>query len=76
MFAMRVTHDGETSMIVSSFANRTLDLSLPIASSSARLMTDTLTTTRASEVQASQLVLAHRLQLKLAPNTVVSFTTS
>jgi hypothetical protein len=75
IFAATITHHGTTSMIVTSFANHTLDLPIAVAGARKRLTTDTLTTRTTIEVPSSLQVVAHQAQLRLAPNTVVAFKT-
>jgi hypothetical protein len=75
VFAVRIAHDATASMIASSFASHTLDIPISIKGSRKRVITDTLTTTSAVDVRASLPVVAHQVQLELAPNTVVAFST-
>jgi hypothetical protein len=75
VFAATITRHGTSSMIISSFASHTLDLPVKVAGARKSLTTDTLTTRGAIEAPASLRVVAHRAQLRLAPNAVVAFRT-
>jgi hypothetical protein len=75
VFAATITRRRTTSMIVSSFANHTLELPIKIQGSRRRLTTDTLTTRGAVDLPASLPVVAHEARVELAPNTVVAFRT-
>jgi hypothetical protein len=75
VFTATITRHGTASMIVSSFASHPLDLPVTIPGARKSLTTDTLTTRSAIEVPASLRVVAHKAQLRLAPNTVVAFRT-
>jgi hypothetical protein len=75
VFAASVTHGHASSMILTSFANHTLEIPLRIDGSSKRLGTATLTTKSASEIPGTLRVVDHTVLLKLAPNTVVAFRT-
>jgi hypothetical protein len=76
VFAATVTRGATTSIIVSSFARRTVNLPIRIEGSSDRLTTDTLTATSAVDALASLPVVAHEAQLELAPNSIVALTYS
>jgi hypothetical protein len=76
VFAATVTRGATTSVIVSSFASRTVNLPIRIEGSGNRLTTDTLTATSAVDALASLPVVAHEAQLKLAPNSIVALSYS
>ena len=76
VFTATVTRGATTSIIVSSFASHTLDLPIRIEGSRKRLTTDTLTATSAVDARASLPVVAHKAQLKLAPNSIVALSYS
>jgi hypothetical protein len=76
VFTATVTRGARTSIIVSSFASHTLNLPIRIGGSRNRLTTDTLTATSAVDAPASLPVVAHKAQLKLAPNSIVALTYS
>jgi hypothetical protein len=75
IFTVTVTHGARRSVIVSSFASHTLNLPIRIEGSRHRVMTDTLTATSSVDARASLPVVAHEAQLKLAPNSIMAFTT-
>jgi hypothetical protein len=75
IFAATITHGHAQSMILSSFASHTLEIPLRIEGSSQRVGTATLTTKSGSQVPGSLRVVAHTVQLKLAPNSVVALRT-
>jgi hypothetical protein len=76
VFTATVTRGATTSIIVSSFASHTLNLPIRIEGLRKRLTTDTLTPTSAVDARASLPVVAHKAQLKLAPNSVVALSYS
>jgi hypothetical protein len=76
VFSVSVVHGATRSMIVTSFSSHTVALSIPIEGTDTRVSTDALTTTSAQDVHGSLTVAAHRVHLKLAPNTVVALRTS
>jgi hypothetical protein len=75
VFAATITHGHARSMILSSFASRTLEIPIRIEGPRTRLSTATLTTKNLSEIPGSLRVVDHTVQLKLPPNTVVAFST-
>jgi hypothetical protein len=72
VFSVNVVHGASRSVIVTSFSAHPKTLAITIEGSHARVNTDMLTTTSAQDVHSSLPVLAHRVRLKLEPNTVVA----
>jgi hypothetical protein len=75
ILAATITRGRAKSMVVSSFASHTLEIPIRVEGSHRSLKTDTLTTKTADDIPGSLRVVDHRVQLKLAPNTVVAFRT-
>jgi hypothetical protein len=77
ILAARVSAGGHASVIVSSFLPRpTPPFVITVPGSAARLHTDTISTTNATETGGSVAVRAHRARLVLRPNTVVAIRVS
>jgi hypothetical protein len=76
VFSVNVAHGSSRSVIVTSFSAHAVTLPIAIEGSRTRVSTDMLTTTSAQDVPGSLPVLAHRVRLKLEPNTVVALRTS
>jgi hypothetical protein len=75
VLAATVSQGPHTSVIVSSFAPKPISFTVGVRAAGGRVRTDTLTTTSATEAEASVAVRAHRARLALAPNTVVAIET-
>lgn len=76
VFSVNVAHGASRSEIVTSFSAHPVTIAIAIAGARTRVSTDMLTTTSVQDVRVSLPVRAHKVQLKLAPNTVVALEVS
>jgi hypothetical protein len=76
VFSVSVVDGASRSVIVTSFSPHAMELPIAIEGSRGQVSTDALTTTSTEDVRGSLPVLAHRVRLKLAPNTVVALRTN
>ncbi len=72
VYAVRVSGEGGSSVILTSFAGRAVDAAVRLPGSSADVLTDTLSSASGGDVQSSLPRQGQLVRLRLAPSSVVA----
>jgi hypothetical protein len=76
LFSVSVVHGSSRSVIVTSFSAHAVTLPIAIEGARTHVSTDALTTASPEDAHGSLPVLAHKIRLKLEPNTIVALRTN